>query len=411
MQDTRPPPRLRRDLRAIHMDGGFWALMVGIGESYFAPFALAAGLGQVAAGLTTTVPMLIGATLQLAAPTALRLIHSHRRWVVLCAGLQAATFLPLIAGALVGAIPLWGLYAAASIYFAMGLATGPAWTTWVSRIVPVESRTRFFARRQRLTQAALLTGFIVGGTVLEIASQYAIHLTAFAGLFAVAALSRGISTGLLASQSEVAIPPSAQWRVGWTDLLLRLRRGSDARLLLYMFAAQGASQFSGTFFTPYMLKQLELPYWQFAVLMASLYLSKVLVLTPLGRVAQRFGTLALLRIAGFGMIPASALWTLSDSLGYLVSLQLFSGVTWAAYELATFLLYFESIRDEERTSMLTSYNLMHALAIAGGSLLGGLLLASLGRDKAAYHTVFVMSSVLRIATIFLLLRVRRPGTT
>ncbi|TWT45533.1 Major Facilitator Superfamily protein [Phycisphaerae bacterium RAS1] len=409
MPDLHAAARQKRDLRAIYYDGGFWALMVGIGESYLAPFALAAGVGQVAAGLTSTFPMLIGATLQLAAPTALRLIHSHRRWVVLSAGLQASAFLPLIAGALAGGIPLWGLYAAVAVYFGMGMATGPAWTTWVSRIVPVELRTRFFSLRQRLTQVALLIGFIAGGTALEIASQCGVHLAAFAGLFAIAALSRGVSAGLLASQSDVPIPLAAQRRVGWGELARRLRGGSDARLLLYMFAAQGASQFSGPFFTPYMLKQLELPYWQYAVLMASLYLAKVLVLTPLGRMAQRFGTITLLRIAGFGMIPAGALWTLSDSVEYLVVLQLFSGVTWAAYELATFLLFFESIRDEERTSVLTSYNLLHALAIAGGSLLGGLMLATLGKDKAAYHTVFVMSSLLRVATVFLLLRVRRPG--
>ena len=40
-------PTLRRDLRLIVLDGVAFSVMVGLGETYLAPFALALGLSEV----------------------------------------------------------------------------------------------------------------------------------------------------------------------------------------------------------------------------------------------------------------------------------------------------------------------------------------------------------------------------
>ena len=60
--------QLRRDLRAIVGDGVAFSVMVGAGESYIPAFALAAGLGEITAGLVATLPMLVGAAFQLVTP-------------------------------------------------------------------------------------------------------------------------------------------------------------------------------------------------------------------------------------------------------------------------------------------------------------------------------------------------------
>ena len=101
----RRPTQLRSDLRAMSADASAFSVMVGIGETYLPAFALAVGVGEVAAGLLASVPPLAGAVLQLASPVAVRQLGSHRRWVVVCAVTQALSFVPLIAAALVGTIP------------------------------------------------------------------------------------------------------------------------------------------------------------------------------------------------------------------------------------------------------------------------------------------------------------------
>src|SRR5690242_5667439 len=60
--------RPRHDIVASISDGAGVSAMVGLGETYFPAFALALGVGQTLAGLTATLPLLAGASLQLATP-------------------------------------------------------------------------------------------------------------------------------------------------------------------------------------------------------------------------------------------------------------------------------------------------------------------------------------------------------
>jgi MFS family permease len=399
------PPNLRADLCANLADGGCFSVMVGIGEAYLPAFALAVGMGEVLAGLVASLPMLAGAVLQLASPRAIRRLGSHRRWVVLCASCQAASFVPLAIAALVGSIPAWGVFLIASVYWGAGLATGPAWNTWMESIVPRRVRARFFACRTRLTQAGMVTGLLAGGFALQTGKAYGQPLTAFALLFTVAFVCRSLSAGFLFRQTEPR--PSAEQLNGikLPEVLSKFRRGGGGGLLVYLLSVQMAVWLSGPYFTPYMLKKLHLSYADFAILTASALAAKVASLSAFGTLAQRSGTRRLLWIGGLGIVPVSGLWLVSDSFSYLLLLQVVGGVAWAAYELAMFLSFFETIDAKERTSVLTVFNVGNALATVAGSLLGWALLKSLGETQAAYLTLFVISSIARAGTLLLLARV------
>ena len=55
--------RLRRDLLAISADGVAFSVMVGVGETYLVPFALALGIAAGQASLLATLPILAGSLL------------------------------------------------------------------------------------------------------------------------------------------------------------------------------------------------------------------------------------------------------------------------------------------------------------------------------------------------------------
>ena len=376
--------------------------MVGLGETYLPAFALAAGLGGVATGLVAVLPMLAGAMLQLCSPTAVRWLGSHRRWVVLCASMQASCFVPLLVMAASGWIPTAGVFLAATIYWAAGLATGPAWNTWIGRLVPGRIRAPFFARRTRVSQLGVLAGFLVGGAALQWGRNHDRELLMFAGLFFAAALSRTLSALFLYRQSEPQPQLNGHRNVGTFELMRRAWRGGDSCLLLYLLCVQVAVQISGPFFTPFMLGQLQMSYTRYVVLLGAAFGAKVLALPALGRFATRAGARRLLWMGGTGIVPVAGLWVVADSFYFLMAVQVLSGIAWAAYELAMFLLFFETIREEERTSVLTTFNVGNALAMVAGSLVGGVLLGWLGEDLAAYHTVFAASSLTRLAALLVL---------
>lgn len=399
------PTQLRRDLRAILLDGASFSVMVGSGETYLAPFVLAVGLGEVQAGFIASLPPLAGAVLQLASPAAVRRLHSHRRWVVLCALIQAASFVPLIGAALVGSVPAAAAFLIASIYWGAGMSTGPAWNTWVGTLVPRGIRARYFARRTRVTQAGTVAGLLAGGGLLAAGKAGGWEMQAYAVLFLLAGACRFLSAGFLASQSE-PIPMPAEFRhVPASELLANLRRSHEGRLLGYMLAVQIAVQISAPFFSPYWLKQLQLSYEQYMALVAISFLARIAVMPAFGALARRFSARSLLWCGGVGITPMAALWLVSDSFPYLVAIQILSGIVWGAWELATFLLVFETIREEERTSILTTFNLANAVAMVAGSLVGGTILHHLGEERIGYLTIFALSSSVRLLTLPLLLRV------
>jgi MFS family permease len=395
---------LRRDLSYVHTDAIAASVMVGAGETYIAAFALALGLGDIVAGMVASGPLLAGAVLQLVSPFGIRRLGSHRRWVVLNACLQAASFLPLVAAALVGRIGAVGLLVIATFYWATGMATGPAWNTWVGTLVPRTLRARFFARRSRVGQIALLGALLAAGAILHFGEHAGWPLAAFALVFAGAALARAVSAWLLAHQSE---PDPLVGRVteglGYTP---PPRAPGSRRLLVYLLAVQTGVHISAPYFTPYMLGEnaLDLSYASYMTLIAASFVAKIVALPWLGHFSASQGARRLLRLAGLSVVPLPALWTLSHDYTYLIGIQLFSGIAWGAHELATFLLFFEAIRPEERTRVLTWFNLASATAMVTGAALGGWLLSRIGADFDGYATLFWISMGARALTLPMLAR-------
>ncbi len=396
--------------------------MVGAGETFVPAFVLALGMGEVLAGLMATVPMLTGAVLQLASPWAVTRLGSRRRWVVTCAACQAASLLLLPLCAQFNGRAAWLVFAAATLYWAAGLATGPAWNAWMETLVPSPLRARFFAARTRICQFGTLAGFLLGGALLHYGESVQRQELAFGLLFVLAALCRFISAACLARQSEfpgfterepqlpamnAAPRDRVEDHVGLSGLIGRLRGHAGARLMVFLLAMQSGVWIAAPFFTPYMLAQLHFSYGQFVVLTALAFVARIMVLPLFGRFAQRAGAYRLFWIGGVSLVPLSALWVFSSSFVYLLVLQFVAGVAWAAYELAMILMFFETIPRSERISMLTLYNLGNSLAMVVGSLLGAALLGWLGEVHSSYLLLFGLSSVVRCVSLVFMARVPR----
>jgi len=379
--------------------------MVGVGETYLPAFALAVGLGEISAGLVGSIPLLAGGIIQSISPAIMRRGVSERRWILITATLQAAAFIPLIWFALAGSISTFWLLVFASVYWAGGLATGPAWNSWIEKIVPKPIRTNYFACRTRASQLATLLGFLSGGVLLHFSRIYGFEVIAFAALFSVAIATRSFSVVMLALHrtfehipsrivqllgSETSVPAN---RIA-SEPLPRFTPSIPAKqLIIYLVLVQGMVQISGPFFTPYMLKHLQLSYMAYAGLMAVAFLAKIIALGAWGRLAKRRGAQWLLTLGGGMIIPLAPLWIVSENYAWLVFIQSINGVAWAAYELGFFLMFFESMPIRQRIKMLTVYNLANTSAWCVGATTGALILNGLGSSPAAYHALFAISSV------------------
>lgn len=374
---------------------GFSA-MVGIGESFLPAFALALGHGDVTAGLVATLPMLAGAVLQLVTPAAVGILNSHRRWVVLCAALQAATFAPLISCALLGSMEVWFLYLIVALYWGFGMSTGPAWTAWVSTLVPPRIRPTYFASRARGAQVSLVVALMLGGVLLQQGDEESQGLAAYALIFSIALVARGISAAFLYRQSEYQPTAIGDTSIAPASVRRHIETGGHGRLLAYLLVFNGGVWIAAPYFVPYMFGPLDLSYLEFTVLTAVAFVARVAALPTLGRLARRWGIKRVLVVSSVCIIPLPILWLASNSMMWLLSLQVVSGFAWAAFELASLLAFFERIPAHGRASVLTVYNLANALSIVVGSAIGAVLIAVSSSPSQAFLLVFGVSTLARL---------------
>ncbi len=404
---------LRRDLVLGTLDSAAYSVMVGCGEMYLAAFVLALGLGPLVAGLVASVPLLIGAVLQLAAPLAVWRVGGRRQWVILCVLVQAVSFLPLAWWGFSGRAEPWQILAAASVYWSAGMAASPAWTSWMAALVPVRVRTAYFAQRNRLGQVAVLASFVVGGMLLRAEAARDAALRGFALLFLAAAAGRLFSAWCLWASRDprrawrdraATIPQSISERIraGIHDVVT----GPGGPVVAFLCCFTFGVQFAGPYFTPYMLEALDFSYGQFLVVFAAGFLIKAVVLPSVGRLGSRLGSRRLLTLASLAIVPLALLWLPSGEVWWLVVVQLIAGACWAAYELSVALLLFEVAGDRDRSGVVNVYSLGLALATVAGATAGGLVIRSLGETRDAYAAVFVGSCLLRALAVPLLSRLR-----
>jgi len=406
---------LRRNLRAMNADGFSFSVMVGIAETYLPAFMLARGFGELNAALIATLPVLLGSLLQMAAPVLLKWFGCYRRFVVAAALVQSSSVLMLMVLALSGGVQAWMVFVPATLYWAAGLATGPAWNLWAEKLVPQRIRSGFFARRSRMCHVGVLLGLVSGGLLLRWSVGSDLNVIIFSLLFGIGAAGRFVSAGMLSRQTKVRMAKSEEREadtipVSRVSLFLRLwasrrglfRTGTAGRLVLFLMAVQTAVHISGPYFNPFMLRVLELSWVEYMGLLSLGFIGKMLSLPWAGRFANRFGADRLLWVGSLGIVPISAMWFVSQETWFLGVLQILSGLVWGCYELAMLLQFFRQIPVDRRIAVLTIYNVGNSAAMVLGTLLGALILNWFNRSFDAYLMVFVASGCLRAVSLLML---------
>jgi MFS family permease len=407
---TDPNPEvLRADLRYSTADGAGYSLMFGMGEQYIGAFAVALHASSITTGLLTAIPMFIAGTLQLLTPHILRRWPIHRTWIVGCAAAQAVSLLLMPLAIFMGDWRISFMFACVTLYWAAGMGTGPPWNTWIEGMVPARIRARYFGFRGRVSQFFVLGGFAVAGVLLHFTRQTeyeSLVLAGFTLVFFSAGVGRLASSWSLAHHSHDKLRIQNETFVSAPELFLWRRRDAGARLLIYLFFVQCAVQFSGPYFTPFMLRNLEFSYLNYMALISICFLGKSLAMSMWGRVAQRVGARTLLVIGGALIVPVSSLWVISTDFWWLAVVQFISGTVWASFELAFALMFIEALPRNERTSVMTYYFFLNSLGFIIGASFGALVLYTWPGDTG-YYILFGGSGIGRLIALGFVFRIPR----
>lgn len=387
------------------VEGILFALMVGVGESYFVANAIRIGASPFELGLVIALPLLVGSLGPAIALRVLRLTPFRRRIVVAAASGQACVLFLLSASNLLGCLTVPLLVAALCVYQLCSQAAGTVWASWYGDLVPLRLRASWFARRTRLVHLATFLGLVAGGVALH-ALEGATTPEAGGGPelgFVVVFLAAGVLRSASAAVLRLSPEPrfSGLSSTGQLGRFFVTRRGRNAiRLLVGGALFHVAVYVSSPYFAPYMLEDLRLGYLGYMTALASQVVIKFVTMPYWGRLVDRFGPRhawsAAIVLAAAVPLP----WLFVTGLGGVVAAQLMSGFAWGGYEVALFALLLQSSTSSNRPPVFAAQSFCNATGQTAGTMAGAAILAGGG-----YAWIFGVSLVGRMLVALVLPRI------
>lgn len=386
----------------------FASLMVGVGESYLVAFAVKSGVGEVLSGLLATIPLLVGAVLQLTTPFAVQIFKSHKKWVMWNQLLQVLIFIPLIYFTVFGKINFITMLFISSIYWACQFSISPAWNFWFSQLIDSNISTKFFSIRTRIMQIGIFLGIVAGGLLLRLNESKSHPQKAFLFLFIFALASRMISYILLKKISYEQEWSSIERKPNYIQSIKVFFDNSDyKKFFSFLFVFFLVVHISAPFVGPFFLVKLKMSYLEFMFSIASLFVAKIICIPFVNKLIHKYGVYKVFLLGAAGVSPLPALWAFNHDIWFVCTLQAVSGALWACFEVSIAIIFFNKIANHEKTQILTLYNLFFAASIVIGSTFGGKLLHQFSESIVGYHFIFIFGSTLRcLSVIFLIVSPR-----
>ena len=414
---TRPEdiPALReRTLRMSVWDVVAWSVMNGFGDMYVAPFAIFLQAGNTALAFIGTSPFLVGALAQVyGAFLADR--HQVRMPIILrFVFTQALLYLPLfLLPLLFPSVAVPSVLICWCLLLVCAHAATPPWISMMGDVVPANRRGDYFGKRSRTSVLIVMTASLTAGAILAL-SERSQHLWWGYGIvFFVAFAARRTSARLLMSHYDPHYAPTKESFFTFLDFIRQFRTSNFTRFALYNGFMLGAINVASPFFSVYMLRDLKWSYTQFTISNAVFMLTQFMVIRWWGRMGDRYGNRLVVLCAAY-LLPLVPLpWVFSTNYYVLLAGQLFSGVAWSGFSIATQNFTMDAVTSHKR-ARVTSYMTMlnGAFTLLGGMVIGAMLANRLpasvpiGSARIVFLSslpfLFILSAVLRFSAAVLL---------
>ncbi len=412
---------VRRGLFYAMLEGGVVGGMFAAIEVWMVPL-LQTRLGAAAfvIGLLTIIPQIGMFAISPAIRTLIRRLGGAKRATIRPSWIQVAALLLLL-------LPVhdpgaaWAVPLAVAMICLIGLCfvvVGPAWVGWTSTLVPRSISGSYQARRMRMFN---VTKLLFAGLFAWIAHELPLDAGPWgmSAILVVATISRLASIWCLSRQPEMPERPrlaplsarSAEAATGLGGFLRTMMRTDAGRWTLVWSTFVGGVMVAGPFFASYMIAPPEegglgLRDFDYTLLLYTSVVVRILFYPLVGRMVDLYGPRAVLRISMALILLLPVAWALSTSLWVLLLNEVVAGLAWAGAEVAIGALLFTTHSDADRRAELVGYfNTVAAACIVAGTVIGTTLIDLVPPIAGSrYHTIFLLSLVLRLPGLYLALR-------
>ena len=370
----------QQTLRSLEWLNFFLAdVQTGLGP-FLAAYLAASGWNPSSVGYVLTFGGLVGVAMQTPAGAVIDAVHRKRILLAVNLGL-------LVAGAilLMGHLSLWSAYSAQFLIGCSAPFLGPTVAAITLGIVGAAAFDKQFGKNQSFNAA--------GNVFTALLVAYVSYRFGYRAIFAVAALlavPAAVSLSCIdARQIDYARARGAIQNLGkvqtegWSALL-------KDRILVYFLATAFLFHLANAAMLPELGEMLSKDHLK----AAAPFMSACIIVTQfviaisaawIGRRAATKGRKALL-LLGFGVLPIrGVLYTLTNSVGVLIAIQMLDGVANAIFGVVSILVVKDRTQGTGRFNVASgSLATMVGIGAALSTTIGGVLIQHLG-----YHASFI----------------------
>lgn len=397
--------RVRNSLKLSVLDGITFSAMAGLTQNYITPFALALKATTQQIGLLASVPNLTMAASQFAAPNLSEAAGSRKKLILPIVLMHALMWGPiLLIPYLFATAQVWWLIAFVTLSAVIGALANPAWGSMMADLVPGAMRGRYFSFRGRLMVLVTLAFSLIAGVILQFYTKNV--FTGFAILFGGALLFRLLSLYFLSGMYEPPAPKRTEKRESLLHLAGHLGSSNLGRFTLYVALIGFAANLAAPFFSVYMLRDLKFSYTTYVMITSAHAVSNLAFQTFWGRRADRAGNIRVIRVTSCLVPFIPLIWMLNSNRFYLMGAEVFSGMAWAGFQLASSNFIYDASQPENRTKQIALFNSINGVAVFLGALIGGYLAphlpAFLGFN---IRSLMLISGLTRGLVVIIMLRI------
>lgn len=383
-------------------EGAAHSVMVGTGEHYISPYAIAMGASNRQIGLLTAFPQLIGSISVLLSSNIVERFKNRKTVVTSFALLQALMWIAIISVIFFRSNSVWFLILFVTIYWSCSLMSIPPWSSWIGDLVPDRIKGRYFGKRNKINGIFAFASMIIAGFILQLFSDIGVFY-GFILIFIFAMVAKLISWRYLRKMHEPFYAIPHETRHGFFNFVKNLRKTNYGTFVLYLCLMRFSVQIAAPFFSAYFLRDLRLNYFEYMIITSVGTISSFLAMTVWGKNIDRFGNKRILMLTGFIVPIVPILFLFSTNIFYIVLSKIFAGFIWAGFNLSSFNFMFDTVLPINRVKYVSYYNTLNGVSIFLGASLGGYLVKFGTMFWSSFYFVFLISGIMRFVSSMLML--------
>jgi MFS family permease len=402
-------------LRAALLDGMYYCLMVGIGESFLSSFAIFLGCSPLQISVLTCTPPLIAAWSQTVGIRLYRKGLSRKKIIVSGAIFQGLSWFGIAGLALLSMSPtssFLSLLALWVIFSTSGTLIAPVWSSLIGDLIPPDLRGEYFGFRNQRTGWITVTFLLIGGWILSTARLSGVEYLGFIGIFIIAGLARLSSAHWLNQYKDSNLKFQEKDHFSFFDFIKKLPSSNFAKFVLFFSCMNAAANFSGALFPLYILKDLKYSYFDFSILVTIQLLIQFYCMRYWGQLGDIYGNKKIITVCSTAICFSSAVWLISSNFYYMLLCQLYGAIFWSGFGIASNNFMFDIASPSKRAQCAAYMSIVNTTLIFIGTILGGYLVTHLPSNfllskgiftaESTYFKIFLISMILRLIVLFTL---------